>query len=383
MTDDDRDRIVRWFARKLNEAMYRVGASYDEIAKRSEKIKRPVGDFRFEPLRRATIQDHLGSGRRKKLPRREWVFSLIVTLRTLAASRERDPDEVVGTLAEWQARYDEARARYLASGARVDETPPPNRRDADADADQWSDSLALHGADDGVGTGRGQGLPIHDLQQAWRIWLLELATRRYGGRWWPDRYTDVVPDSFAPYLSLEPAARVIRGYEPQFVHGLLQTPEYAEAVIRLEHNGAPAEQIERRLELRMLRQKILRRPNPPKLWVILDEATLYRPYGSRRVLRDQIQHLLMMTEMRDVTIQVMPFDWNEGGYIAAAGPVAILRFAETDVHDVVYREHVSGGDYPSDQAVSDTYVVAWDRLSVRAHQPHETQRMLFRRLREI
>jgi len=156
---------------------------------------------------------------------------------------------------------------------------------------------------------------------------------------------------------------------------------YAEAVILQEHHDAPAEQVERRVELRMLRQEILYRPNAPLLWVVLDETTLHRRYGGRQVLRAQIQHLIALTELQNVIVQVMTFD--QGGYDAADGPVAILRFAEAHVHDVVYRERARSASYPADPAIVDYYCVALDRLTVRAHEPHATQAILYQRLKDL
>ncbi|WP_187437849.1 DUF5753 domain-containing protein [Actinomadura decatromicini] len=361
-------------------AMYRAGASLQEIESMSGKIKMRVGDFKFVTLCSSTIHDQLHSGKRKRLPRWEWVASLITTLRVLAAGRERNPENI-GTLAEWKLKYDAAQARYRACGATVDDAAPPSRADA-ALAEHLAASLAIHGADGGALRGTASSAPVEDPEETWRAGLLELAMRTYAGRWWPDRYTDVISDSFAPYLSLEPAARVIQGYETQFIHGLLQCPEYAEAVIRLEHGDAPADQIKRRLELRMLRQKILYRPNPPNLWVVLDETTLRREYGGPRVLRAQIRHLITMIELPNVTVQVLTFD-KDGGCLPSEGPVAVLRFLESHVRDVVFRESSSGGSYPTDEAIIDYWVVALDRLSVRAQQPHATREILERRLREI
>lgn len=380
MTGADRARIVREFAAEMDHAMYRAGATFDETDKMSGKIKMPVGDFKFEALCGSTVQDHLHGGKRKKLPRWEWVASLITTLRAVAAQHGRNPD-TVGTVAEWKIRYDAAQTRFRACGAWVDDAAPSTRVDAVL-AEHLADSLAVHGAGARALLGTGLAASIHDSEETWRARLLDLAKRTYAGGWWPDRYTDVIAESFAPYLSLEPAAHVIQGYETQFVHGLLQSPEYAEAVIRLEHEDAPADQINRRLELRMLRQEVLCRPNPPSLWVVLDETALRREYGGREVLRGQIRHLAEMAELPNVTVQVMTFD-KDGGCIPSEGPVAVLRFIESHVRDVVYRESSSGGSYPTDQAIIDYWGVALDRLSVRAQEPHATPEILDRLLNDV
>jgi len=121
--------------------------------------------------------------------------------------------------------------------------------------------------------------------------LLTLARNANTTGWW-HRYGDVLPNWFQFYLGLEAAATVIRSYEVQFVPGLLQTADYARAVILLGHRHAPADEIDRRVSLRMDRQRILTRRDPPQLWVVMDEAVLRRPVGGRDVMRRQLEALI-------------------------------------------------------------------------------------------
>ena len=111
--------------------------------------------------------------------------------------------------------------------------------------------------------------------------LLALARDANTPGWW-HRYGDVLPGWFQSYLGLEAAASLIRTYEVQFVPGLLQTREYARAVVLLGHGRAPAEEVERRVDLRMARQELLTRADPPQLWAVVDEAALRRPIGGVR-----------------------------------------------------------------------------------------------------
>ena len=117
-----------------------------------------------------------------------------------------------------------------------------------------------------------------------RAALLALARQANNPGWW-HRYGDVLPSWFQAYLGLEAAAALIRTYELQFVPGLLQTRDYARAVVLLGHGRAPAEEIERRVDLRMARQALLTRPDPPQLWAVVDEAALRRPIGSPDIMR--------------------------------------------------------------------------------------------------
>jgi len=132
--------------------------------------------------------------------------------------------------------------------------------------------------------------------------------------WW-QRYHDVLPDWFSMHVSLEGAARMIRSYEPHFVPGLLQTEEYARAVLEAGTVGQTgAEAIDRHVALRMKRQTLLTRENPPHLWVIMDETALLRPVSIRgEVMRDQMDRLLEWVELDHVTLQVAEFAAVCGG----------------------------------------------------------------------
>ena len=144
--------------------------------------------------------------------------------------------------------------------------------------------------------------------------LLALARQANTPGWW-HRYGDVLPNWFQSYLGLEAAASLIRTYEVQFVPGLLQTADYARSVVLLGHGRAKTEEIDRRVDLRMRRQKILDRPDPVQLWAVIDEAVLRRPVGSRATMRGQIQALIDATQRTSVHLQVLPF--RVGGHSAA------------------------------------------------------------------
>jgi hypothetical protein len=181
--------------------------------------------------------------------------------------------------------------------------------------------------------------------------------------WWR-AYGDAFPSWFEQHLGLEEAASLIRTYEVQFVPGLLQTPAYAEAVIRLGHPISSPEAIKRRVELRMTRQELLTRPGAPKLWVVVDEAALRRPLGGSAVMRDQLRHLIDIAALQNVTLQVLPF--HVGGHAAAGGPIAVLRFPVPDLPDVVYLEQLSSALYLDKPEEVDHYLAVMDRLSLVA-----------------
>jgi transcriptional regulator with XRE-family HTH domain len=202
---------------------------------------------------------------------------------------------------------------------------------------------------------------VSDSQQ--RDALRDLARSANARGWWHD-YCDVLPTWFEAYIGLEEAATSIRAYEIQFVPGLLQTEDYARAVAMLGHAGSPAEEIERRVRLRMARQSLLAEPRPTHLWAVLDEAVLRRPAGRPGVMRRQLQHLLEAADRPNVTIQVVPF--KAGLHAAAGGPFSILRFAERDLPDVVYLEQLTSALYLDRRETVDHYMAVMERLCLQA-----------------
>ena len=170
--------------------------------------------------------------------------------------------------------------------------------------------------------------------------LQTLAMRANAVGWWRE-YADVLPGWLDALVGLEDAASQIRAYEVQFVPGLLQTEDYARGVVMLRYSN-PRE-IGRRVALRMERQAVLARPDPPSLEVVLDEALLRRAIGGSRAMREQLKHLIEVSERPNVTIQVIPF--RAGGHAAAGGAFSLLHFAENDLPDVVYLEQLTGAQY--------------------------------------
>lgn len=172
--------------------------------------------------------------------------------------------------------------------------------------------------------------------------LVGLAREANVAGWWHS-YSDVLPNWFPTYVGLEGAAALIRAYEVQFVHGLLQTEAYAHAVVSRGMKGAGAADIDRRVALRLERQKYLVAENAPDVHIVLDEAALRRPYGDREVMRGQLQHLIEISERPNVRLQVVPF--SLGGHSGESGAFTILSFPESDLQDVVYLEQLTSALY--------------------------------------
>ncbi|WP_434974921.1 helix-turn-helix domain-containing protein [Streptosporangium saharense] len=216
------------------------------------------------------------------------------------------------------------------------------------------------------------------LDPAEREPLLALATQANAPGWW-HKYGDLLPSWFQVYVGLEEAASVVRNYEVQFVPGLLQSVEYARAVIMLVHGTASEEEIDRRVALRLARQERLTRQNAPILWAVVDEAVLRRPIGGPKVMAAQLDHLLQVTELPNVRLQIMPF--HRGGHAAAGGPFSILRFSDKDLPDVVYMEQLTSALYVEKREETDHYTQVMDSLCVQAYSI-SASRSFLRELRE-
>jgi transcriptional regulator with XRE-family HTH domain len=202
-----------------------------------------------------------------------------------------------------------------------------------------------------------------------RARMLSYARQANTPEWWSG-YSDIVPDWSREYLSLERAASVIRSFELQFVHGLLQTAAYAREVTMLEHQAAAEAEVERRVSMRLKRQDILYEPDPPRVWAVMDEAVLRRPVGGTAVMRAQLEHLAEVAALPHVTVQVVPF--GRGGHAAAGGSFTILRFAEEEVSDVVYIEQLTSALYLEGRLDVEHYLQVMHDLSVQAMTPSRT-----------
>ncbi|MER7715632.1 helix-turn-helix transcriptional regulator [Streptomyces flaveolus] len=193
--------------------------------------------------------------------------------------------------------------------------------------------------------------------------------------WW-QRYTDVLPDWFSLYVSLEGAARIVRSYEPHFVPGLLQTEDYARAVLDAGTIGtAGQEAVERHVSLRMERQRLLDRPDPPHLWVIMDETVLRRPVSVHgRVMREQLDRLLEFAVRDRVTLQVAEFD--DGPHPGTYAPFTLFRFAEPELPDMVFTEYLTGALYLDSRAEVSTHLEVLDHMTARAASTQRTEKIL-------
>ncbi|KAB8162981.1 helix-turn-helix domain-containing protein [Streptomyces sp. 3MP-14] len=191
--------------------------------------------------------------------------------------------------------------------------------------------------------------------------------------WW-HRYRDVLPEWFSAFVSLEAEADQIRAYEPHYVPGLLQTEAYATTVLRSGMPHAPATEIERLVALRLARQDILGRPQPPLLWIVMDETVLRRPIGHPNVMRGQITRLIEAAASPNIRLQIMPF--SAGPHPAMYGPFHLFRFPVPELSDIACAENLVGAAYFDQRDDVSAFREALDRMCAQAAPVHRTEAIL-------
>ncbi|PZG41418.1 transcriptional regulator [Spongiactinospora gelatinilytica] len=349
MSDGANAPALREFIAELNRARCAAGPpTYAELERRSKHCEAPYAGPRpaVQPLRVSTTHDIL-TGRRRGLPRWQWVASFITVLHVLAAEAGLDP-AAIGALEEWKARHEAA--------------------DAALDAARRAARVRVHA---GGGTPRTADRESRHARR--ETGALAMARRSVATGWWRAGHRDVVPEWEEPCLSLESAANLIRVYGGHRVPALLQTREYAMAALRLDRPGLPARSLARRADLMMRRRTILSKSNSAKLWAIIDEAALRAPI-DRAIMRAQVVSLIRSSERPGITVQVLP--QKTSGGTAAGDPVVLLRFPESEFSDIVYLEHLTGGLYLDNAADVNHFSQVLSRSAIEALRPPESRAFL-------
>jgi transcriptional regulator with XRE-family HTH domain len=210
--------------------------------------------------------------------------------------------------------------------------------------------------------------------------LLALARESRKRGWW-HVYNDVLPVWFEIYIGLEGDASSISVYEAQLVHGLLQTADYARAVIRAEDPATIESDVERMVALRLDRQGRLSSPDPARLWVILDESVLRRPVGGADVMRAQLAHIVKTAELPNVTVQVVPF--AAGAHAGLGSTFSVLGFPDAGDPDVVYLEEATSSLYLERPADIRHYRQKLDNLMAAALRPDQSIEMILTTAEEL
>ncbi len=202
----------------------------------------------------------------------------------------------------------------------------------------------------------------YDVTEVERLALVELAKGAKIQGWWRS-LADPIPDSMNLMLTLEDEVVREDHYACMYIPGLLQTRAYAEAVHRASEMQCPEREVQHMVDIRMKRQELLHRDEPPHIWCVIDEAAIRRSVGGRQVMREQLQRLLALAELPHVTIQILTF--STGAHAAAVGSFAILRGPAPDL-DVVYVDVLSGGLFMEKQQELERYRLAFQYLSAQA-----------------
>ena len=259
------------------------------------------------------------------------------------------------------------------------------REDAGLPQDQAARAVGFSAAKlSRIESGKGRRPPTeNDVRALLRLYgtddyeasvLLKLLRRAGEPGWWQRYDKRLMPEWFDRLVGLQEAAATIRTFEIQYVPGLLQTPAYTRAVVERGLPNAPAGEVERRVELRRHRARLLFRPDAPQLWAVIDESVLLRVLGSTEVMREQLAHLVEMAGRPNVTLQIVPLNVTNAS--APAIPVTYLRFGGLDLPDVVYLEHIKSANFLEDLDETEEYRIALDRLADEALKPRDSLELL-------
>jgi transcriptional regulator with XRE-family HTH domain len=229
----------------------------------------------------------------------------------------------------------------------------------------------------------GKGLPrlrdVRDLLDLYKVTdpeqrelLLTMVRESKNRGWWTD-YEDVLPAAFETYVGLEESATSIRTFQ-HHVHGLLQTEDYARAMLRAALVAEGLDSIDRLVRLRIERQRQLTKEDPVELWAVIDEAALHRKVGGPKVMQGQMQHLMNVSEYPNVTLQVLPFD--KGAHPGVIGAFSLIEFPDVTDNDVVYVDSPAGNIYLEKAVDLRRYTLVFDHLRAAALAPDESVELI-------
>jgi len=193
--------------------------------------------------------------------------------------------------------------------------------------------------------------------------LVELAREARRKGWWHS-YGRVLPHWFEAYIGLESEAIRLRDFQPMVVPGLLQTEDYARAVLRAAPHAGSSAEVDGLVALRMQRQTILGQDSPPDLWVVLSEGVLRVQVGGPAVMRAQLERLACIAERPNVTLQVLPS--TAVAHVHPVSPFTMLEFPDPADPAVVYLEHLTGSLVLENEDEVRRHRVVFDHLCAEA-----------------
>jgi hypothetical protein len=227
-------------------------------------------------------------------------------------------------------------------------------------------------------------LDVYGVRGGYRDRLLALAREATQKGWW-EAYSDVLPEEHLTFISLEAEATSVLQWQITVVPGLLQTEQYAWHVFS-GYQGVrrtPPTVIERRVQTRLTRQRLLNRDQPLELHAVIDESVLRRQRADRPVMNEQLRHLVEVSELNNVTVQILPLDGPKG---LALDSFQILQFGrahETQLHDVVSAEVVRSYLYIEGETDTFEFRLAFEQLAQDALGTEESREFILRSAQEL
>ena len=219
-------------------------------------------------------------------------------------------------------------------------------------------------------------LAIYEVDAAYAEVLLQIAREARQKGWW-QLYGDVLTSA---YVGLEAAADRVRAYEALVVPGLLQAEGYAQAMIQAARPDISIAEVDKRVRVRMSRRSLITQDDPLDLWVVLDEAVLRRPVGGTGVMKLQLEHLAAVSELPNVTLQVLPF--SAGAHAGMDGTFTMLLYDESADQNLVFASNAAGGLFLEKDDELQRYGFIFDYLRAHALRPAESVSMIVKLLGE-
>jgi hypothetical protein len=211
--------------------------------------------------------------------------------------------------------------------------------------------------------------------------LVALARQSRLKGWW-HQYSGAIPSWFQIYVGIEEEVSSIHDYQSEVIPGLVQTEAYARATYAAEPMVPPDDEIDRHVAVRLGRLKrLLEVGDPPQIWLVLGEAALRRRVGGNATMREQLQHLVKISQLPAVTLQILPYD--AGAHPAMQGGFTILGFPEPADPDIVYIEYRTGSLYLENKDEIKSYTLMFDHLRVQALGRNESQALVKRVIDEL
>jgi len=222
-------------------------------------------------------------------------------------------------------------------------------------------------------------LEAYSVPEAQREEIVALS-KGADGQGWLRPYHSELSEQYSAYISFEAEAKAVRNYESSFIPGLLQTEDYARAVIRGVLPQATSRDVEQRVQARMERQAVLEKSELLQLWAIVDEAALHRVVGGDKVMREQLEHLQAMASEPQVTLQVIPF--RAGAHPGMPGSFVLMSFPDAADPEIVYTDSMAGEVFLEAEADVSRYGLIFDNLRAIAMSPADSRLLIAHTMHE-